>query len=64
MNTEIIEGGVNGFIIEPKSSTALKDKMQYVLQNRGELEKIGENNLARANDYYIDKFWPKIMKLL
>ena len=64
MNTEIIEEGINGFIIEPKSPRELADKMQYVMQNREELEKIGENNLASAKDYHIDKIWPQIMELL
>jgi glycosyltransferase involved in cell wall biosynthesis len=64
MNTEIIEDGVDGFIIEPKSSRALVEKMEYVMQNRKELEKISKNNIHRANDYHIDKIWPKIMELL
>jgi glycosyltransferase involved in cell wall biosynthesis len=64
MNTEIIEEGVNGFIIEPKSSKALAKKMQYVMHNRKELENIRENNLARAKDYHIDKVWPQILDLL
>lgn len=64
MNTEFIEEGVNGFIIEPKSSKALADKMKFVIENREELGKISENNLARATDYHIDKIWPQIMELL
>lgn len=64
MNTEIIEDGVNGFIIEAKSSKALAEKMEYIMQNRKELEKISESNLARANDYHIDRIWPQIMELL
>lgn len=64
MNTEIIKEGVNGFIIEPKNSTALAEKMQYVMHNRKELENIRENNLARAKDYHIDKVWPQILELL
>ncbi len=64
MNTEIIEDGINGFIIESKSSKALADKMKFVIDNREELKKISENNLARAKDYHIDKIWPQIMELL
>jgi len=61
MNTETIEEGVNGFIIEPKSSEALAEKMQYVMHNEKELENIRENNLARAQDYHIDKIWPQLI---
>jgi glycosyltransferase involved in cell wall biosynthesis len=64
MNTEIIKDGVNGFIIEPKSSKALAERMEYVMQNRAELVKIRENNRARAKDYHIDKIWPQILELL
>ncbi len=64
MNTEIIEEGRNGYIIDPKSSEALVDKMHYVMKNREELAKIRENNLTRAKDYHIDKIWPQILELL
>ncbi len=64
MNTEIIEEGINGFVIEPKSSKALADKMKFVIENREELGKISQNNLACAKDYHIDKIWPQIMELL
>jgi glycosyltransferase involved in cell wall biosynthesis len=60
MNTEIIEDGVNGYIIEPKSSEALAEKMQYVMLNRNKLDKIREKNVARSKEYHIDKVWPQI----
>jgi glycosyltransferase involved in cell wall biosynthesis len=60
MNTEIIEDGVNGYIIEPKSSEALAEKMRYVMLNRKELDKIREKNVARSKDYHIDNVWPQI----
>ena len=64
MNIEIIEDGINGFIIEPKSSEALAEKMEHIMRNREELGIIRKSNLSRAQDYHIDRIWPQIMELL
>ena len=61
MNSEIIEDGINGFLIEPKDANALSDKMIWVMENRDQLEKIRQNNLEKAKDYHIDVVWPKLM---
>jgi glycosyltransferase involved in cell wall biosynthesis len=61
MNQEIIEDNVNGFIIEPKNANALADKMSWVMENRSDLKSIGENNRKKANEYHIDKVWPKLI---
>ncbi len=64
MNSEIIEEGENGYLIEPKNAEALADKMMYVINNRDNLEQIRKNNLARAKDYHINTVWPELLKLL
>lgn len=61
MNTEVIEDGMNGFIIDPRNSDALAEKMIWVMENRDQLEKIRQNNLEKAKHYHIDTVWPKLM---
>ncbi len=61
MNSEVIEDGVNGFLIDPRNSDALAEKMIWVMENRDQLEKIRQNNLEKAKNYHIDAVWPKLM---
>ena len=64
MNKEIIEEGINGFLIEPKSTEALVQKMVWVMENKSNLNVISENNQRRANDYHIDNVMPNLLDLL
>jgi glycosyltransferase involved in cell wall biosynthesis len=62
MNRELIEENVNGFIIEPKNSVALAEKMIWVMENQAVLKAIGENNRKKGKEFHIDEIWPKLMK--
>jgi glycosyltransferase involved in cell wall biosynthesis len=64
MNTEIIEDGINGFIIPPKDAISLANKMMWVIENRDILKEIGTRNQERANDYHIDRIWPKLYEII
>ena len=64
MNTEIIEDGINGFIIPPNDAVSLANKMLWVMENRDALKEIGTRNQERANDYHIDHIWPKIFDII
>jgi len=64
MNSELIEEGVNGFIIPPNDTVSLADKMLWVMQNRDILKEIGTRNQERANDYHIDRIWPKLYEII
>jgi glycosyltransferase involved in cell wall biosynthesis len=64
MNKEIIEEGINGFLIEPKSTDALVQKMIWVMENKSNLKVISENNQRRANDYQVDNVMPNLLNLL
>lgn len=64
MNKEIIEEGINGFLIKPKSTDALVQKMSWVMENKSNLSVISENNQRRANDYHIDNVMPNLLNLL
>ena len=62
MNKEIIKEGINGFLIEPKSTEALVKKMIWVMENRSELDVLRLNNLINANKYHIDTIWLNLIK--
>jgi glycosyltransferase involved in cell wall biosynthesis len=64
MNSEIIEDGINGFIIPPKDAVSLANKMMWVIENRDALRAIGKSNQERANDYHIDRIWPQLLELI
>jgi len=64
MNKEIIEEGINGFLIEPTSTEALVQKMIWVMENKSNLKVISENNQRRANDYHVDNVLPKLLDLV
>ena len=54
MNKELIEEGVNGFIVPAKSTAALREKMEFVVHNQNLLKEIRYNNLLKAKNYHID----------
>ena len=51
-NNEIIEDGVNGFLIEAKSSDAIEEKIEYILENREKLEKMNKNARKTIEDKF------------
>jgi glycosyltransferase involved in cell wall biosynthesis len=64
MNSEIIEDGVNGFIIPPNDTVSLANKMMWVMENRDTSKAIGTRNQKKANDYHIDLIWPKLLEII
>jgi glycosyltransferase involved in cell wall biosynthesis len=62
MNTEIIEEGINGFIIAPNDIRALEEKMKFVMSHNELLQNIRINNMKKANEYHIDRVWPELFK--
>jgi glycosyltransferase involved in cell wall biosynthesis len=64
MNSEIIEEGVNGFIIPPNDTVSLVNKMMWVMENRDTLKAIGTRNQKKANEYHIDRIWPKLLETI
>lgn len=68
-NCEIIEDGVNGFIVEPKNVKALENKLNYVIKNFNKLDIINKkayetikNNFSLENMVeYHKKYYYKII---
>lgn len=46
---DIIQDGINGWIVPSRSSEAIKDKILYLLNNPNEIEKNGRNALKTAS---------------
>lgn len=40
---DIVSNGVNGYLVEPKSSQAIADKLQYLMKHREVLKKFSNN---------------------
>ena len=40
---DIVSNGVNGYLVEPKSSQAIADKLQYLMRHREVLKKFSDN---------------------
>jgi glycosyltransferase involved in cell wall biosynthesis len=64
MNTEIIEEGINGFIIPPYDTVSLANKMKWVMDNRETLINIGARNNKKAKQYHIDSIWPELLEII
>ena len=64
MNKEIIQDGVNGYLIKPRSSVELAEMMKFVMTHQEVLTIVGANNLKMAKNYHIDNIWHKIIDLL
>ncbi len=64
MNKELIEDGVNGFIVPAKCTAALREKMAFVMYNQKILNEIRLNNLFKAKNYHINIVYSQIKKAL
>jgi glycosyltransferase involved in cell wall biosynthesis len=64
MNKEIIQVGINGYLIKPKSTIELVEKMKFVMKNQEALTGIRANNIKMSKNYHIDTIWPKITSIL
>jgi glycosyltransferase involved in cell wall biosynthesis len=64
MNTEIIEDGINGFIIPPFDTVSLANKMMWVMDNRETLITISARNKKKAKQYHIDSIWPELLEII
>lgn len=49
---EVIENGVNGFLIPPRDSQALAEKINLLIEHRELREKMAENNKGKVREKY------------
>jgi glycosyltransferase involved in cell wall biosynthesis len=64
MNGELIEEGVNGFIIPARSTETLYEKMKFVINNKNILNVIRFNNRFIAMNYHIDAVYTQLKDVL
>ncbi len=50
-----VEDGVNGYLVEPKNSTDLAEKIKLILSDRTKLHDFGKASLAKARAEYDEK---------
>lgn len=52
---ELIEDGMNGYLVEPENACQLKEKINMLLENDALVERMQENNLNKIHGYTIEK---------
>lgn len=57
----VVDEGVNGLLVEPKNVDDLSTKIEYMLQNKGMLVKMGFNGRKKVEEKYS---WDNIVKKL
>lgn len=63
--SEIINDGVNGFLVNNYDTVAFSDKLLYLMENTEERKKMGQNAIMRAKDYSeetIARQWVKLLE--
>jgi len=60
----INQDGITGFVIEPRNSKLLSEKINEILSNKELKEKFSRNSLQRAQEFSKEKFIEKLLKEL
>jgi rhamnosyl/mannosyltransferase len=60
----INQDGITGFVIEPKNSKILSEKINEILVNKELREKFSQNSIQRAQEFSKEKFIEKLSKEL
>jgi len=60
----INQDGTTGFVVEPKNSKILSEKINEILNNKELKEKFSQNSLRRAQEFSKEKFIEKLSKEL
>ena len=49
---DVIEDGINGFLVEPRDIMGLYEKILYLIENYSFLKKMGENNVSYVQKHF------------
>ncbi len=60
----IVEDGKSGYIINPKDSNKLADKIEEIVENRSLRKKFSENARKKVKNYGVEQFYKKLDKAL
>ena len=60
---EFVKDGETGFLVPPKDSVALSNKIIYALSNPVVIEMIGKNLVKKCKTYKLDKYIDKLETL-
>ncbi|AIG97130.1 Lipopolysaccharide biosynthesis protein [Archaeoglobus fulgidus DSM 8774] len=58
---EFVKDGFNGYVVPFKDIDAIVDKLEYLLNNQNEVDRLGGNAKLEVRKYYIDSIMPKIL---
>ena len=61
-NSEIVEEGKTGWLVEPKNEKALEEKLIEILYNKEKLNQMRKNCVEEAKKYHVDNVLPKLLK--
>ena len=62
---DIIDDGINGFVIDNRDSSKYVEKINLVLSDINLRKKLGKNSSVKAREFYSDnvlKIWEKILR--
>ncbi len=61
-NSEIVEEGKTGWLVEPNNEKALEEKLIEILYNKEKLNQMRKNCVEEAKKYHVDNVLPKLLK--
>lgn len=62
-NRDIIQEGENGFMIWERNPLLIADKIQFLIENEAERKRIGQNAVLFAQNFGMDEYVKKLLKI-
>lgn len=61
---DVVEDGVEGFVVTPGDPSALVEKLQYFRDNPGEVERMGRNARRTAEEHTWDRYVDEVLSFV